>query len=150
MSQSEQRAPDIFTSQCFPFANYKLGLHPEEAVSYIEEVLLEQGSSSRPLYAITGTGHHSKSGRVKVTKAVRAFLDEWRYAFKEFSVPGDKNNYGGILGIDPKSWDRNLELRKSDADKSSENNDNDIVGRSGLGRGKITVVKGFEIPSKSG
>lgn len=103
------------------------------------------------MYAITGTGHHSKSGRVKVTKAVRTYLDKWRYAFKEFSVPGDKNNYGGILGIDPKSWDRNVELRKDDAKqpRENDNNDNDILGQSGLGHGKIRVVKGFEIPSKS-
>ena len=120
-------------------------------MSYLEEVLLEQRSSSRPLYAITGTGHHSKSGRVKVTKAVRAFLDEWRYVFKEFSVPGDKNNYGGILGIDPNSWDRNVELHRSDAKKArgNSNDDNDILGRSGLGHGKVRVVKGFDISSKN-
>lgn len=35
-------------------------------------------------------------------------MNEWRYAFREFSVPGDRNNVGGILGIDPSSWDRTL------------------------------------------
>jgi hypothetical protein len=85
------------------------GLHPEEAISYLASKLLaHQNKPSRPIYAITGTGHHSKNGRDKVNKAVRAFLNEWRYAFREFSVAGDRNNVGGILGIDPTSWDRSL------------------------------------------
>jgi hypothetical protein len=73
-------------------------------------------AAGRPIYAITGTGHHSKNGRDKVNKAVRAFLNEWRYAFREFSVPGDRNNVGGILGIDAGSWDRTLTGRTSGDD----------------------------------
>lgn len=84
------------------------GLHPEEAVEYLEKVLLENSKESKPVYAITGTGHHSKNGKDKVGKAIRNFLNEWRYAFREFSVPGDKNNVGGILGIDARSWDKGL------------------------------------------
>lgn len=76
------------------------GLHPDEAVQYLSDCLREQKSSSRPVYAICGTGHHSKNGKDKVGKAIRQFLNEWRYAFREFSVPGDRNNVGGILGID--------------------------------------------------
>ncbi|KAI9813124.1 MAG: hypothetical protein M1827_004344 [Pycnora praestabilis] len=82
------------------------GLHPEEAVEYLERVLLDQSSSARPVYAITGTGHHSKNGKDKVGKAIRGFLNEWKYAYREFSVPGDRNNVGGILGVDSRSWDR--------------------------------------------
>ncbi|KAI9806809.1 MAG: hypothetical protein M1833_002466 [Piccolia ochrophora] len=82
------------------------GLHPEEAMEYLERVLLEQQSASKPVYAITGTGHHSKNGKDKVGKAIRGFLNDWRYAYKEFSVPGDRNNVGGILGIDARSFDR--------------------------------------------
>ncbi|KAF2164066.1 hypothetical protein M409DRAFT_25414 [Zasmidium cellare ATCC 36951] len=82
------------------------GLHPEEAVQYLSDCLKEQKSSSRPVYAICGTGHHSKNGKDKVGKAIRQFLNEWRYAFREFSVPGDRNNVGGILGIDPTSFER--------------------------------------------
>ncbi|KAI9662425.1 MAG: hypothetical protein M1821_008592 [Bathelium mastoideum] len=82
------------------------GLHPEEAVSYLESCLLEQRHATRPVYAITGTGHHSKNGKDKVGKAVRAFLNEWRYAFREFSVPGDRSNIGGILGVDPASFEK--------------------------------------------
>jgi len=63
----------------------------------------------RPVYAITGTGHHSKNGKDKIGKAIRTFLTEWRYAFKEFSIPGDRGNMGGIIGIDPTSWDRSLD-----------------------------------------
>ncbi|KAI9759639.1 MAG: Tlg2-vesicle protein [Chaenotheca gracillima] len=85
------------------------GLHPEEAVSYLSSVLLEQQSSSQTLYAITGTGHHSKNGKDKIGKAVRSMLNEWRYVYREFSVPGDRNNIGGILGIDPRSYDKSLE-----------------------------------------
>ncbi|KAF4555742.1 Hypothetical protein D9617_2g057050 [Elsinoe fawcettii] len=95
------------------------GLHPEEAVSYLNDCLLEHRSSSRPLYAICGTGHHSKNGKDKIGKAVRAYLNEWRYAFREFSVPGDRNNLGGIVGIDPSSYDPDL-VRKSKGGASSE------------------------------
>lgn len=84
------------------------GLHPEEAVEYLEKVLLENQKEIRPVYAITGTGHHSKNGKDKVGKAIRNFLNEWRYAYREFSVPGDRNNVGGILGIDARSWDKSL------------------------------------------
>jgi hypothetical protein len=84
------------------------GLHPEEAVEYLERVLLEHSNSVKPIYAITGTGHHSKNGKDKVGKAIRNFLNEWRYAYREFSVPGDRNNVGGILGIDARSWDKSL------------------------------------------
>lgn len=84
------------------------GLHPEEAVEYLERVLLENGKESRPIYAITGTGHHSKNGKDKVGRAIRGFLNEWRYAYREFSVPGDRSSMGGILGIDARSWDKSL------------------------------------------
>ena len=72
------------------------GLHPEEAVEYLEQALIEHQNSSRPVYAITGTGHHSKNGKDKVGKAIRNWLSEWKYAYREFSVAGD--NLGGILG----------------------------------------------------
>lgn len=68
----------------------------------------EKSGTKRPLYAICGTGHHSKAGRDKVGKALKTYLTEWRYAFREFSVPGDRNGTGGILGIEPGSWDRAL------------------------------------------
>lgn len=80
------------------------GLHAEEAVSYLQNCLKDHTSSARPVYVITGTGHHSKNGKDKIGKAVRQFLVEWRCAFREFSVPGDRNNVGGILGIDPSTF----------------------------------------------
>lgn len=84
------------------------GLHPDEAVEYLEKALLQNSQETTPVFAITGTGNHSKNGKDKVGKAVRNFLNEWRYAFREFSVPGDKNNMGGILGVDARSWDKSL------------------------------------------
>ena len=108
------------------------GLHPEEAVEYLEQVLLEHQKSSRPVYAITGTGHHSKSGKDKVGKAVRGWLNEWKYASAEFSVPGD--SLGGILGIDPSSFDKSLLNKETTAEPASES-----VG------GKIRLVK--EMPA---
>ncbi|KAM0819482.1 hypothetical protein AB5N19_05298 [Seiridium cardinale] len=93
------------------------GLHPEEAVEYLERVLLDNSTESRPVYAITGTGHHSKNGKDKVGKAIRNFLNEWRYAYREFSVPGDRNNMGGILGIDARSYDKTLAREESSTSK---------------------------------
>lgn len=84
------------------------GLHPEEAVEYLESVLMQHSKLGRQVvYAITGTGHHSKNGKDKVGKAVRSWLNEWRYVFREFSVPGERGGYvGGVLGIDPSSYDK--------------------------------------------
>ncbi|KAL8999675.1 MAG: hypothetical protein Q9169_001492 [Polycauliona sp. 2 TL-2023] len=109
------------------------GLHPEEAVEYLEQVLVEHQKSSRPVYAITGTGHHSKGGKDKVGKAVRGWLSEWKYASAEFSVPGD--NLGGILGIDPSSFDKRLlEKEAAAAEPTSDHVE-----------GKVRLVK--EIPT---
>jgi len=91
------------------------GLHPDEACEYLEKILLEQQHSSKPLYAIIGSGHHAKGGKDKIGKAIRAFLDEWKYVYREFSISGatephsnGKGGYGGILGIDPTSYDKSL------------------------------------------
>jgi hypothetical protein len=120
------------------------GLHPEEAVEYLEKVLLENQKETRPVYAITGTGHHSKNGKDKVGKAIRNFLNEWRYAYREFSVPGDRNNVGGILGIDARSWDKSLsregvtataavpELEKEEVDILSQGHE--------IGQGKVRLL----------
>lgn len=110
-------APKHFESNCM--LTKCPGLHPDEAVSYLEGILLKHSSSSRPVYAITGTGHHSKNGKDKVGKAIRTFLNEWRYAFREFSVPGDRNNVGGILGIDPSSYDKSIAERAKESEGGS-------------------------------
>ena len=88
------------------------GLHPEEAIEYLEQALMKQqknhtlaiNGATPYLYAIVGTGHHSKGGKDKVGKAIRAWLSEWKYAVKEFSVSGD--TLGGLLGIDVRTFDR--------------------------------------------
>lgn len=113
------------------------GLHPEEAVEYLERVLLEHAKSAKPIYAITGTGHHSKNGKDKVGKAIRNFLNEWRYAYREFSVPGDRNNVGGILGIDGRSWDKSLN-REGVSDGGAEE---DILSQGHeIGDGKVRLL----------
>lgn len=116
------------------------GLHPEEAVEYLERVLMENGKETRPIYAITGTGHHSKNGKDKVGKAIRNFLNEWRYAYREFSVPGDRNNMGGILGIDARSYDKSLAREgTSSADDSKE--EVDILSQGvEIGDGKVRML----------
>ncbi|OMP87372.1 NEDD4-binding protein 2 [Diplodia seriata] len=117
------------------------GLHPEESVQYLSKILMQHQNSTRPIYAITGTGHHSKNGKDKVGKAVRGFLNEWRYVFREFSVPGDRGNVGGILGIDPSSWDRSLERERLDSGVGSSNGEDDKSGDK-LGEStKIRVIK---------
>ena len=113
------------------------GLHPEEAVEYLERALVEQQSSSRSVYAITGTGHHSKNGKDKVGKAVRGFLTEWKYAFREFSVAGD--SVGGILGIDPKSFDKSMLEEKR---ATTENRDEATGAKIKLAKDVSTASKG--------
>lgn len=124
------------------------GLHPEEAVSYLSTCLSDQRSSSRPVYAICGTGHHSKNGKDKVGKAVRLFLNERKFAFREFSVPGDRNNVGGILGIDPQSYDK--EMAKAKGALGVGDGEDSGVGLDEAKREdtKVTVVK--DDPRKAG
>jgi hypothetical protein len=119
------------------------GLHPEEAVEYLEKVLLENQRETRPVYAITGTGHHSKNGKDKVGKAIRNFLNEWRYAYREFSVPGDRNNVGGILGIDARSWDKSLSREGTNAPIAQEpaKEEVDILSQGHeIGQGKVRLL----------
>ncbi|CAM1505684.1 Fc.00g113210.m01.CDS01 [Cosmosporella sp. VM-42] len=114
------------------------GLHPEEAVEYLEKILMENGKESRPIYAITGSGHHSKNGKDKVGRAIRNFLNEWRYAYREFSVPGDRNNMGGILGIDARSWDKSL---SRDSAPEEEKEEVDILSQGvEIGDGKVRLL----------
>lgn len=115
------------------------GLHPDEAVEYLEKVLMENSRESKPIYAITGSGHHSKNGKDKVGKAIRHFLNEWRYAYREFSVPGDRNNMGGILGIDARSWDKSL--GKEDAGEKQAKTVDDLLEQAvEIGDGKVRLL----------
>lgn len=118
------------------------GLHPAEAVTYLSTALNKQRASSalhrdscQFLYAIVGTGHHSKSGRDKVGKAIRTFLNEYTYAFKEFSVPGDRGANGGILGIDILSG---TTTKKADVESSTS------PTSPTLQHGKIRILKASE------
>ncbi|PHH51086.1 Polyadenylate-binding protein-interacting protein 7 [Ceratocystis fimbriata CBS 114723] len=123
------------------------GLHADEAVSYLEDILLESVNESRPIYAITGTGHHSKNGKDKVGKAIRAFLNEWRYAFREFSVPGDRNNMGGILGIDARSWDKTLSRENASSVLDRAKSQSDIPSQDvEIGEGNVRMLVRAESP----
>lgn len=97
------------------------GLHPEEAIDFLEDKLLEQQRSGRIVYAITGTGHHSKNGKDKLGKAVKVWLSEWKYAYHEFSA-GGTDGLGGILGIDPDTFDKSaVDQKQNEGDKASSN-----------------------------
>lgn len=117
------------------------GLHPEEAVEYLEKILMDNSKESRPVYAITGTGNHSKNGKDKVGRAIRSFLNEWRYAYREFSVPGDRNSMGGILGIDARSWDKSLAREAAAAEAAEEKEEVDILSQGvEIGDGKVRLL----------
>ena len=124
------------------------GLHPAEAVSYLDAALKNQRSASKLhrernsiLYAIVGTGHHSKGGRDKVGKAIRAYLNEARYVFREFSVAGSANGggSGGVLGIEASSSGRSKDGRLGD-DEDDEAEQLEGVGPQ-LEHGKIRLLK---------
>ncbi|GAQ08416.1 hypothetical protein ALT_5737 [Aspergillus lentulus] len=125
------------------------GLHPEEAIEYLEKILLKHAREGRRvIYAITGTGHHSKNGKDKIGKAVKAWLNEWKYLYREFSVPGERGGYvGGILGIDPTSYDKSLakSLEEGDDGKGGDSNGNQPV----MTMGKIQLLKREDLESKS-
>jgi hypothetical protein len=125
------------------------GLHPEEAIEYLEKILLKHAREGRRvIYAITGTGHHSKNGKDKIGKAVKAWLNEWKYLYREFSVPGERGGYvGGILGIDPTSYDKTLagSLEESEAGKGGDSNGNQPL----MAMGKIQLLKREDLESKS-
>lgn len=122
------------------------GLHPEEAIEYLEKILLKHAREGRRvLYAITGTGHHSKNGKDKIGKAVKTWLNEWRYLFREFSVPGERGGYvGGILGIDPTSYDKSLV--KSLEEEADEKTDGD-GSRGNQPTGKVQLLKREDLES---
>ncbi|KKK12004.1 hypothetical protein P175DRAFT_0560330 [Aspergillus ochraceoroseus IBT 24754] len=118
------------------------GLHPEEAIEYLEKILLKHAREGRRvIYAITGTGHHSKNGKDKIGKAVKAWLNEWKYLFREFSVPGERGGYvGGILGIDPTSYDKAL-ARSLEESGDGKDEDESSGNQPVLTMGKIQLLK---------
>ncbi|KAL1966692.1 hypothetical protein VTN77DRAFT_3889 [Rasamsonia byssochlamydoides] len=122
------------------------GLHPEEAVEYLEKILLKHSKEDRILYAITGTGHHSKNGKDKVGKAVKVWLNEWKYVFREFSVPGERGGYvGGVLGIDPTSYDKSL-AKKLEQQAEAEA----APSQPAQPTGKIQLLKREEVEAAKG
>lgn len=118
------------------------GLHPEEAIEYLEEILLDhEKKGRRVIYAITGTGHHSKNGKDKVGKGVRSWLNEWGYVFREFSVPGERGGYiGGVLGIDVRGH-RRVPIGVGESEGESVGGAEERPQAIGTGPGRIQVLK---------
>lgn len=84
-------------------------LHPDEALEYIEPILMKQAQLGRRLiYIITGTSY-SKNHKDKVAKAVKTWLNSWQYVFREFSLNGENKCYSavGVFGVDPMSYEKN-------------------------------------------
>lgn len=127
------------------------GLHPEEAIEYLENILLTHSKRGRRIiYAITGTGHHSKNGKDKVGKGVRNWLNEWGYTFREFSVPGERGGYiGGVLGIDITSHRREPISAEGGfkGDGESEETSPTPAAATTVGSGRIQVLKREEVPA---
>ncbi|OAG41304.1 hypothetical protein AYO21_04467 [Fonsecaea monophora] len=125
------------------------GLHPEEAIEYLENILLTHSKRGRRIiYAITGTGHHSKNGKDKVGKGVRNWLNEWGYTFREFSVPGERGGYiGGVLGIDITSHRRQPISTDEKGDVPEEGTSPTPTIATAVGSGKIQVLKREEVPA---
>lgn len=144
----EERNKHLFNSGLDDFSEELYvdmhGLHPEEAIEYLEKILLQRANEGRRVvYAITGTGHHSKNGKDKIGKAVKAWLNEWKYVFREFSVPGERGGYvGGILGIDPTSYDKSL--------ASGDATDGDDADSLPMAMGKIQLLKREDIETGPG
>ena len=112
------------------------GLHPEEAIDFLEDKLIEQQGSGKIVYAITGTGHHSKSGKDKIGKAIKNWLGEWRYAYREFSA-GGADGLGGILGIDPETFDKSMLNEKGGREEKAD-------GKTAIGSTKVKLMKSVE------
>lgn len=132
------------------------GLHPEEAVDYLETVLVSHakpggvgGAERRKgiVYAITGTGHHSKNGKDKVGKAVRNWLNELGYVFREFSVPGERGGYvGGVLGIESMSGEKRRSAATAAGNAEGGGKEESASGGPvAMVGGKIQVLKREEI-----
>ncbi|KAF3491802.1 CCCH zinc finger and SMR domain-containing protein [Arthroderma uncinatum] len=79
------------------------GLVPTEAIAYLDNILKESAQlRDHYLYVITGSGHHSKNGKDKVGKAVKGWLTEHHYVFRDFSVPGERGGFVAfVIGINP-------------------------------------------------
>ena len=173
------------------------GLYPAEAVQHLEAILLDHNHhppsdvspsiSSAPLegpfiYVIIGAPHHSKpttntnhsskdkdkdKDKDKIGRAIRNHLNEWQYAYREFSTSlaagsGSSSGGGGggimILGIDPRNYDREKTSKSktttktdsgggsgrgghSEADGVTKEESVSSAGPVMMGMGKIRILK---------
>jgi hypothetical protein len=70
------------------------GLHDEESVQLLSETLKKIKNSE--LKVITGTGHHSRLGYASVEPAIRQFLIQNNYKWKQGKM---KDGRGGLFTI---------------------------------------------------
>lgn len=67
-------------------------------------------------------------------------MNEWRYSYREFSVPGDRNNMGGILGVDARSWDKSLG-KEAGGGAGEEDKTADLLSQGvEIGDGKVRLL----------
>ena len=71
------------------------GLHVEEALHILEQLLSKATGQLTYFYIITGTGHHSWEGKSKLLPAILGFLDEFGCTWIDYST--DKR--GGLLKV---------------------------------------------------
>ncbi|ODV91309.1 hypothetical protein CANCADRAFT_31987 [Tortispora caseinolytica NRRL Y-17796] len=100
----DERNKELLHSQSDRFVDLH-GLHVNEALIYLEELLTQaeedKEAERKPIYVITGSGHHSKNQRDKLGTAVKGWLDDWNYNWQEFGLHDTSNSYGGVIGVDP-------------------------------------------------
>ena len=133
------------------------GLHPAEAVSYLDAGLKNQRSTSAVqrrdpndsgtigpvpsiLYVIVGSGHHSRGGKDKVGKAIRQYLNDCKYVFREFSVSGERGGggHGGILGIDSSTG---IKWPGQHRPRDAVSDDGEVHRPEPVQQGKVQILK---------
>jgi DNA-nicking Smr family endonuclease len=71
------------------------GLHVDEALIILENLLSKVTGQLKYFYIITGTGHHSYEGKSRLLPAIIRFLDEFGCTWVDHST--DKR--GGLLKV---------------------------------------------------
>jgi hypothetical protein len=82
------------------------GMELEDSVDRLHEVLVQieeqERDHPRPVYAISGSGHHfsrNKTSEDKLSKHIKDFLNSKGYEWKEFRTKETK--FGKLIGVDP-------------------------------------------------
>ncbi|KAM5431929.1 hypothetical protein McanMca71_005895 [Microsporum canis] len=118
------------------------GLVPTEAIAYLDNILKDSSQlREHYLYVITGSGHHSKNGKDKVGKAVKGWLAEHHYVFRDFSVPGERGGFVAfIIGINPTASTSSGRISPSPSSASKAQNTEHAVGETSQGIAAATAT----------